>query len=219
MNSSFVSIPAGEWRLSSTIEISRRNALQEDISFEQIINLIAKNATLASIKKEKYDSQPKWHRVVIVLKTDALAVDLFHNSRCGYRAQYYFSIENGELANEYAVRILASKIKELSTCAKTLQEACMWKSLSDAQAKVWIHQGLWFRYRQISDRNICIQRWASSLQSENFFDRKRALWGSLSATGENKLDIKGGFVDSNGSPLGVSHKPSRGQSIHDFGFT
>lgn len=219
MDGTFACIPADEWCLAAEMERPRRNALLEDIPFAQIVALIAQHAKLTSFKQETLDNRPAYQRVVIVLETEPKAVDLFHNSRCGYRAQYYRSVANGERANEYAVRTLLPKVKELLAGKEMLPWAWVEKSLSDSEAKVWIHQGPWLRYRRISDRKICIQRWVSKLQSPERCDRKKALWGSLSASGEKRIDIKGGFVDSNGNPLGGSLKPSRGHQIHDFGFT
>ena len=219
MNDTFACIPASDWCLSSGLEKPRRNVLREYIPFAKIIDLIAQHAELVSIKKEMLDCRPDYHRVAIILKTDPKAVDLFHNSRCGYRAQYYYCVENGESANAYTVKTLALKIKEILANKEALPWVWVEKSLLDSDAKVWIHQGSWFRQRRISDRNICIQHWTSKLKSADACDRKIALWGTLSATGENRINIKGGFVDSNGEPLGISLKLKRGQQIHDFGFT
>jgi hypothetical protein len=219
MSSSFLCVPANDWCLAPEMDRSRRNVLVKDIPFEKIIELIAQESRLVSIKKNRLDKRPDYHRVVIVLETASSAVDLFHNSRRGYRAQYYLGVRNGERANEYAVRALTPKVKELFAGKKTSPWTWVEKSLSNSEAKIWIHQGLWFRYRRISDRIICIPRWASHLQSLQRDDRKKALWGSLSASGESRIDIKGGFVDSNGNSLGGSLKPSRGQQIYELGFT
>lgn len=172
------------------------------------------------IKQNSLDKCSGYHRVEVVLEVERSTIDLFHNSRCGYRAQYYHSIRNGELANEYTVRMLAPRAKFLAVTANiTLPWTWVEKSLSDRQAKVWIHQGRWIREKRKSDRNFCVQRWAANLESPHPTVRKKALWGSLSAFGETKIDIKGGYVDSNGLPLGKSLKPDRSREIFELGFT
>ena len=47
------------------------------------------------------------------LKVDRSTVDLFHNSWSGYRAQYYRGVRIGERANDYALKKLTPRIKEL----------------------------------------------------------------------------------------------------------
>lgn len=147
--------------------------------------------------------------------------DQFHNSKCGYRAQYFHSICNGEAANAYTLLTLAPRIKQLLTGHE--KRTCPWwwveKSLLDGEAKVWIHQGAWLRQRRNSDRNLHVPRWRAKCGSSDSSCRKKALWGSLTPADEPNLDIKGGFLDLQGTPLGNSLKPSRSTDIHNYGFT
>src|SRR4051794_6595201 len=126
MQNDFTSASLGEWLLAVDMERRQRNLLLQHIPFEEILAVIAKNAKLKSIRSEAYrrkvsHDHPDYHRVVLVLDAEPEAVALFHNSRCGYRAQYYHSVENGERANEFAIRALTPKIKELFADIKRLK--------------------------------------------------------------------------------------------------
>jgi hypothetical protein len=223
INNDFSSVAVDEWRLAGDMEERQRDLLLQDIPFVQILALLAKHVKLRSIRREAYKKAPHdysvYHRVVLVLDVEPEAVALFHNSRCGYRAQYYHSVQNGERANELAVRTLIPKVKELLAGGERAKWALVEKSLSSSEAKVWIHQGFWLRYRPLSDRKILVQRWVSKLKSPLRCDRKKAMWGTLCASGENRIEIKGAFVDADGTQLSVSLKPFRGEQIHEFGFT
>lgn len=223
IDNNFASVTVDEWGLAADMEGRQRDLLLQDIPFVQILALLVEHVKGRSIRREPYREVqygcPAYHRVVLVLDAEPEAVALFHNSRCGYRAQYYHSVQNGERANEFAIRMLIPKVKELLAGGERLKWALVEKSLSSSEAKVWIHQGLWLRYRPLSDRKILVQRWVSKLKSPLRCDRKKAMWGMLCASGENKIEIKGAFVDADGIQLSVSLKPFRGEQIHEFGFT
>lgn len=220
MISNFACIREDIWRLANAIDGCRRRRLLQCTSYERIVERILEGATLKSHKREKLKqpgSKPSYYRVWIAVTMDLETLDLFHNSRCGYRAQYFYSVENGELANAYTLQVLAPGIRKMLSGRQ--KRTCPWwwveKSLLDREAKVWIHQGSWLRQRRNSDRNLCIQRWMVNAPSA----RRKALWGSLIPAGESNLDIKGGYVNLQGASFGTTLKPCRGIDIHKFGFT
>ena len=152
---------------------------------------------------------------------DCETVDMFHNSVCGYRAQYYYSIKNGKRANRYAIDLLAPRITGLlsgankRTCPLWLVE----KSLSDFHAKIWIHQGRWLRSESHNDQNLRVERWLHKQSSASKKIRKKARWASLAPDVEMRLELKGAYFTFDRKPLGKSTKPNRGNDIHKYGFT
>ncbi len=219
----FACVPRDQWILGKRIVGERRQRLLQGVSFEEIVNRIAKEASLSSYKPGQSDHCPGFHRVEIKLATSPKTVDLFHNSRCGYRAQYYLGVKTGEQANRYVIRGLLPRLEELVSGDEESTCPWMWakKSLLDREAKVWIHQGVWLRLQRKVDRNLNVQRWTEAcLNAEpGSRDRKLARWGSLAPAKETRIDIKGGYIDLSGTPLGKSLKPTRSEDIHRLGFT
>jgi len=228
--SKFVCISKDKWVLSDKIEKSRRQRLMSETSFEKIVERISKKVKGVEYKGEQLGEKLReqlhlnthYYRIVMELEMDSKTVDLFHNSVCGYRAQYYCSVENGERANKYATKLLASLVTK-SLSGKSELECPLWlveKSLSDVHAKVWIHQGRWLRNARIKDRNLQVKRWVDQQQlSPDKKKRKKARWASLTPDRETRIDLKGAYFTIDGKPLGVSTKPCRGCEIHEYGFT
>jgi hypothetical protein len=202
--------------LASTIDPRLRSQLLEEVGFAEMVARLRSTARLLSVKTEKSDTHDGYSRAVLVLHCDPEAVSLLHSSRCGYRAQYYQGIAAGEHANAHAVGELRPSIAEVLR-GRRLSREWLEASLYTPLAKVWVHQGLWFRYRRIADRVIRVRRWQLGLRSTCKKERQKALWGSLHPTSENRLELKGAFVDRNGEVL--NHKPGRGREIRDLGYT
>jgi hypothetical protein len=152
---------------------------------------------------------------------DCETVDIFHNSVCGYRAQYYHNVKKGESANRYLTQLLSVRINELLSGKNkpTCPPSFIKKSLSDVHAKVWIHQGLWLRTEKNRHKNLQVKRWVKQQTSTDEKKRKRAIWASLTPGEETRIDFKGGYFTLDEKPLGKSMKPNRGNDIHEYGFT
>lgn len=224
--SNFECISINKWVLSNEIEKSRRQQLISGMPFEKIVERISKRAMVLSHRREKLRSKlrskPAYYRIVVELEMDSETVDLFHNSVCGYRAQYYHSIKNGERANKYATKLLASRITKLLS-RKNKRTCPLWlieKSLSDVHAKVWIHQGIWLRTEPKRDRNLQVKRWVDEQRlSPDKRKRKLARWANLTPDVETRIDFLSAYFTIDGNPWGESTKPCRGYEIHEYGFT
>lgn len=107
----FGCVDANNWKLC--LRGARRQRLIKSRSFESIVKALTRSAKLLSIRREQLKCQSGHYRVVMVLKVDRNALDLFHNGRCGYRAQYYLHSKIGERANAYVIRALWKQIKKL----------------------------------------------------------------------------------------------------------
>jgi hypothetical protein len=156
----------------------------------------------------------------VTLSANPSTIDLFHNAPGGYRAQYYRSIGNGDRANAYAVRQLMPLIRRLLVGQG--KRTCPWgwveKSLQDSDAKVWIHQGRWWRHAKREDRHLAVARWVAEQSSRQRERRRKAGWAALAAHSETRIDVKGGFIMLSGVPLG-GLKPNRARDVHELGFT
>lgn len=216
----FARISSREWRLDGSVEKDERAELLRGITFTQIVGRITEEAMLISHARERACSKPQFFRAVVTLAMNASTVALFHNSPSGYRAQYYCSMKNGERANQYALKRLIPRIQQMLLGNE--KRTCPWwwveKSLLDPEAKLWIHQGRWFRYATRDDRKLFVARWVHQQASRDRRRRRKAIWATLTPSNETRIDIKGGFLTLDGTRLGRL-KPTRAKDIHELGFT
>ena len=116
MDSRLGCVPRDEWRLHGCVDGSRRKRLLRSTGFEKIIKQIitqtAKNVQPLFHKRSAYRNKTGFYRIKVCINISPVLVDLFHNSRCGYRAQYYLSEENGECANRYTIMSLMPILEE-----------------------------------------------------------------------------------------------------------
>jgi hypothetical protein len=218
----FVRLSKYDWCLAHDINQQRLLRLLQAETFEGIVENIGKKAALIFHGRQrcKKPNSGNFYRVIIKLKIDEKIVDSFHNAAYGYRAQYFSSEKNGELANAYTLNRLIPMAKSL--LEKREKHTCPWwwveKSLRHPSAKIWIHQGLWLRHakREYEKLNVWEKSWHGSLTTE---DKKKLKWGCLVPESETSLEIKGGCITLKGIPDGVSQKPNRTKDIHMFGFT
>jgi len=215
----FVRVPRDEWRFDESVSGGRKDRLLNGPSYEQIIAQMVDESILISFRQEhaREREDPVFLRAVATLDVGTSAVDLFHNSASGYRAQYYHDKQLGKRANSFALSKLAPRV--ITLLADRLERTCpsWWveKSLLDPHAKVWVHQGPWL-FRPM--RQLCVERWMKQQDLPDERRAKRAALASLAPDQESWLDIKGGFLTMQGDPLG-SLKPARTTDLHELGFT
>lgn len=215
----FKNIPKAKWRLSDNITSSRRQRLLQGDSFEKIVDRMVREARIISLKRERCDEKKNYFRVAITIEINRETIDLFHNSSCGYRAQYYHGIRNGERANVYIVEKLKHRIMELLSQTTEIKRTCpldfVEKSLSGKSAKVWIRQGLWLRYRRKQDQ--IVYAW-SDCKPKNGQESKRKNMAFLGPEDETKIELKGAFVTLEGNNE-INLKEDRSEHINKYGFT
>jgi hypothetical protein len=213
----FGRVSTKQWRL--TLSKGRRQRLLSGVSFKEIISRISREATLLDCGTERKQKRANYSRAWFTLKVRASTVDLFHNASTGYRAQYYLGKALGAQANTYSVRTL---LPLLRTFLKTRKRHRPWtwvhRSLTESGAKIWIHQGLWFRYAKSSDRHLFVARWAENGSSGPPERRRKAFWGGLTPGSEARIDIMGGYLTRGGARLG-STKRTRSRDLNELGYT
>jgi hypothetical protein len=216
-SSAFFQAPADVWLLSSACRGSRIQELRTGPTYERIVQRLVAEVTLLELKRERAQSSLGYFRVCITLQAHRATVDQFHNGSSGYRAQYYQRESNGERA---LLDRLRSRVIEL-VAAQTKRTCPLdWvrMSLENRDAKAWIHQGRWIRYGRAIDRHLAVTRWVEAQQSSDKNCRRKARYGGLIPRGENRIDLKGGFLTFSGKPLGTL-KPGRARDLHQLGFT
>src|SRR5262249_34022465 len=186
-------------------------------TFQEIVSQIIKGSKISNHKRAALRCCPGYFRVEVTLEMSASIVDLFHSSAGGYRAQYFYSVKNGEAANEYAVHQLVPRVVELLNGRRKRTCALWWveRSLLQPEAKLWIHQGSWLRLGKLTDRNLLVERWVRYRWDKPGKDH----WANLTPENETRIDIKGGPVTPEGIPCSKRLKPNRGENIHNAGYT
>lgn len=210
-----------EWNLARSV-VGYRS--KKAFTFERIVTSMKKNVRVRFYKRQrkKNSLETPYYRVRIKLELDTTAVDLFHNSKAGYRAQYYHNISNGDRANQYLIWQLCPRVLDLlkerhkKTCPLSFVKA----SLLGPHSKVWINQGSWLRVARRADQLLKPKRWEQKV-GKNLNERQRKLlrWGRLAPKTETCIDLIGTFVTLKGKPIKNNHKPNRGMEIHEYGFT
>jgi hypothetical protein len=183
---------------------------------------MAEEAQIAEQKKETSRNYPDLIRIKFKLKLPSEVVDLFHSGAGGYRAQFYHGIECGECANRWAVDACLKALRNLFAGEQRprfdweLAEA----SLMDRGAKLWIHQGTWFRQACKCIRNLEVERWARNAEGETLLRHRRIpIWARLVPANEHRIHLIGGWLQNDLTSAGVQMKPYRSCELQMLGFT
>lgn len=138
MSGAFVRASESEWLLSRQLAPSRRRKLLHGPRYEQLVDGLAQEMSLAKVAREKSRDVPGYFRAVVTLNVRATALDLFCNGASGYRAQYYQSADLGTLANRYALDRLLPAVTVLVAAASKRTCTADWvqESLCDSDAKL-----------------------------------------------------------------------------------
>jgi hypothetical protein len=219
-NTQFARISEDDWIFTDKIDPKRRQSLLCSLSFEEIIEQIANSMRFLYIKREPMNDYPGYTRPNIMIEVAPKLVDLFHNSSCGYRAQFYHSATHGESANRFAINSLLPKItNELCghsnwNCPLDFAE----KSLSHKYAKIWIHQGKWLLLKPKASRGLEVVRWVQR-DTYDKKDKTKRIWSTLTPESETRLDIMGAWIKMDGTFLRDHPKPNRSEEINVCGYS
>lgn len=209
------------WRLDSSLPIARKRRLHFSPPFQSIVASLRDQLAVEAVKCDPAKSGDEAYRVVVKLRATTKAIDLFHNSVSGYRAQYLGGSELGEAANSFALNELLPHVVPLiaGRGKSTVPAVVFEQSLRHPWAKLWIHQGLWLRHARRDHRVLLVQQWEAQLSSEVKRCRKLARWGCLAPELESAFVIKGGFVYPSGVHRFGTPPKDRAADLHACGFT
>lgn len=216
-------VPEEEWVFDPSVQGPRRKALLDGRGYDRIVSELLESLAVETIQYLPLRKGDLEKRAVVKLRARPEAIDQFHNSSCGYRAQYYTSQELGERANRAAVEALSRACLSVvgSTAISSIPSSLLAKSLSQPATKTWIHQGSWLISARREARVLHVHRWQLALNSSDKHLRKLARWASLAPSNESGLILKGGFLSPAGEPILGIGKPAgnRSSTLHLTGFT
>lgn len=222
MQLKFALAPLSDWKIDHSVPSSRRARLCGNTSFNDIVAKIQSESRIERIRSEEgREAKRGLRRYVVWLAATAYAIDLWHNSRGGYRAQYYINPKLGGAVNCYALDLLGAHAGDL--IQNDSHRERYWplasKSICHPQTRLWIHQGRWLRNAKPADRLLHVSGW----RHQDHYECKKMLklltWGALMPADEFRLVLKGQWLDKNGSAIDKPPKATRALEIHRWGFS
>ena len=215
--------PLDDWLIDTSVPHARRARLLGETPFEEIIAKVRREARISRIGREIGNNTKRgFHRYVLTFAIDPCTIDLWHNSRGGYRAQYYIDAALGDEANAYAVESIASLAEALMPADKRRRH--LWpaaaKSICHPWARAWIHQGHWFRHWRREDRLLRVSRWQDNARHAICKKVSKFVnWAMLIPCIEDGLVIKGQWLTADGLASPEPPKAKRAQQLYKYGFT
>ncbi|HEY8130457.1 MAG TPA: hypothetical protein VII12_01085, partial [Thermoanaerobaculia bacterium] len=135
--------------------------------------------------------------------------DAFFNAPVGLRAQYARSASHGEAANRRVITLLAPLLLSYSNNVRAPSRSQIDWSLCGSQAKIWIDETEAEDQLGAVEPEILYEPWAA---------RSESGVGLLAPLG-TRLEVKGGWVRSDGIVVPDHAKATRSDDIHREGYS
>jgi len=132
-------------------------------------------------------------------------LDQFFNAVYGYRAQYYLSAEQGNLANRFAIDLLEPVLFSAQSGSRNLPTRMVAHSLSLPSAKIWIPNDLLMN--PDLPRDIDAPLWQGGDYASI----------ALQAPIPYRLEVFGAWLDRFGQEYVVERKRFRSEALHESG--
>jgi hypothetical protein len=211
-----------QWKIDEGAFFDGRPNLLGIIPFDEILKLLTRSIERVEIVHEKAKKAPGQHRYYLLFHSTPQAVDLWHNSRGGYRAQFFIDKELGDAANAHAAQVLLAEAQRRIDGDPLLQRKWSKAHLCfpEPSLKVWIKEGLWWRRARLDHRALFVPKWEANRDSTDAHIKDCWRWAGLIPAGENRFVLKGEWLDQNDKRAGVL-KPltMRTHQIHTCGYT
>ena len=217
------------WQYSGIPE-ERLRYLNSYIDFYVIIERIFSAMTDISFESEKFNGPELQNskRPVFRFAISEKTVDLFFNSRWGYRGQYCLGPENGLEQNRRLINEISTKLLVASrqNPHQNMTEKLISRSLNFPSAKIWIDDDLLpIRGKPSLRIEIKHPTWVKNakeaweaFQDNNDHHLLDKTLGVRAPIGSH-LNVKGGWFDLDGVEQVPSNKKNRKTQIRDFGFS
>jgi hypothetical protein len=213
--------PETQWRICENVDQARRDVLMAETPFEAIVAGLASGVSAISARREVHSKNKNYSRRRITIFTDDAFVDLWHNGRGGYRAQYLLSAGQGERANTYAVEALHAAVVPFFDARRRLNGRDI-KDLQSPSAKIWIKEGLWWRHANWVTQ-IDVPVWNVTPKPTDAKLQRKAHAGRLLPNGDPRLVLKPIWRPDNSGqqqPSTVGKPPEvRTEQIRIYGYT
>lgn len=199
-----------DWAYSNELGIDRISRLTSASSFEAVVEMMC-SATICGYLMERANSTrlKGLRRASFLLDVVPDTYDVFFNSSVGYRAQYAMSADHGRRANRILIdRLTTSLIAHvLKAEPDTIPDVIT--SLAATDAKVWILES------EVELQMGSIQPAIHYTQWEAASEDGAGLLAPLGS----RLEVKGGWLDSDGQVQRDPCKARRSEEIHAVGYS
>jgi hypothetical protein len=212
-----------QWRLTLSDE-RRQQRLENAPTFEVIAKLIEEEMEVLCCHVDPCRDLPNqgFRRIIYCVRVAPYLLDLFFNSRTGYRGQHFLSPYKGLEANDFLLKSLTKSliVSGARVMAFAESDKTIYESLTSPSAKAWLAEaGL--RYCEQCDPewshpatdpiDISNGRW-------EYRSHLHAHWGRT-APYLTKIRFFGAFVNDRHDEFIPGHKRRRAWQIHDWGWS
>lgn len=193
------------WQFSSGIDAVRLEYFSKEIAFDEIIQRICDE-----LKVVNYDVDPSYSdellgckRPVFKISVSKKTFDIFFNSPCGYRGQYFLNPDMGLKKNNQLIHSISVSLIDYATNihpAIDMTHAEIYSSLHLGSAKIWIDEDYCDFGTNLMEEIINpiwskhAERAHQLIKDNPDIYEKRAIWGLRAPIG-TIIDIKGGWID------------------------
>lgn len=199
-----------DWQFTDTVLSARATRLRSWLSFDDIVSQLLTSSIEGFWWEPFLSAELKGcHRASFTMKVSSTTYDAFFNSPVGYRAQYASSPTNGEAANRKLIDALGPLLLRASEGQTQVEPSRLMASLRAFEAKIWIVETE--VEDQLSDSRpaIAYPPWEFDCPDGQGL---RAPVGTM-------LEVKGGWLDSDGNECRNSRKVHRSLQIFKAGFS
>ena len=199
----------------------RRAYLENSLSFENVAQNIASEATCAGIEIDPLltaapdaPSRTTW-RACFKVRTNTQLSDIFYNGRDGLRGRFWQSEAAGEAATKFLLALLKKPLlayatKHPQTFPDRLEQIplhAIERSLDGGSAKIWANEKKNQNFNE--GAKLLVKRWVISRPGGNW------RWAPC----DPLVDVKGAFFTLNDREHIAWDKYNRSYDIHQYGFS
>ena len=198
------------WQYADSVGAARAQRLLSLSAFTEVVELVV-TAHVASLTWEPFMGTvlTGCSRASFLLKVSPITYDAFFNSPAGYRGQFALSPSEGEAANRLLLTRLEPKLIGFATERNEAPSSAVLASLRAAEAKFWICESEVESQLGEEHPAILYTPWADSSETGV---------GLLAPVGTS-LEVKGGWLDSQGQERRNPGKANRSNEIHELGYS
>lgn len=209
-------VPAEEWDLSALNDDDRRERLLRGVSAGELLDRLAAAASQARQNNQiilewqpatDKEAPADTFRVITQIPVEEAFFDELFNGRCGYRAQYYLSPEEGETFNRRVIEALEPMVVTADSAVLGVSRDLIRRSLLGPYSKIWA-----FDEQAAFDAALPGMLMPARWRSNGAGRGTRLPLAS-------RVDLKGTFVQPDGQYWVDQLKLDRSMDIHLKGYT
>jgi hypothetical protein len=198
------------WSFAPEVDPARVSKLLALADFDQVLALLESVDVVAFRWKDFENERLRGcYRAEYALRFDQDTYDAIFNAPVGLCAQYARSPTHGDAANRRVITMLASRLLTFSDALHVARRSQIEWSLSGSQAKVWIDEAEAESQLGAVQAQILYKPWQTNSETGV----------GLLAPRATRLEVKGGWVDSDGTVVLDPVKYTRNEDIHREGYS